>query len=68
MEAVQKQCVGNGRMKYLIFTFMYSLMAIAHAVAGIAFSIDGNTVGSVAQLIGAAFWALLAMHTEKLYN
>ena len=51
-----------------IGAFLFSCMAIAHAVAGVAFYIDGNHGGASMQMGGAAIWCVLAMLSDRIYG
>lgn len=55
-------------MRYIVYTWLFAIMGILHAVAGVAFWIDGDNLAASVQLGGGAFWMVLAMLAEKTYN
>ena len=47
---------------------LFTCIAIAHAVAGVAFYIDGDHMAASMQLGGGAIWAVLALLSETIYG
>jgi hypothetical protein len=52
-----------------MYWFLHSMMAIAHLAAGIAFSLEGNAVAALVQVVGSVVWlALTPLHIAAFNN